>query len=146
MKIWFLLLTGLLLPAMVWSQDTICMRNGDRIDAKVEQIDPDYVKYKRFSNPNGPLYVVERQDVAEIRYRNGSADVFSSEENGSSYNSDSDAYDDDRDDKDRTVVRVFVNTLPYFAFQVLTSGWWTGGCRPWFRSGGGHHHGHYGPR
>lgn len=142
MRNFFLLTFCLVAPVFFYSQDTICMRNGDRIDAKVEQIDPDYIKYKRFSNPNGPLYVVERQDVAEIRYGNGSADVFTPEETQTYYNSDEEG---DQDGNDRTVIRVFVNSLPYFAFQVLSSGWWTG-CRPWFRSGGGHHHGHYGPR
>ena len=58
------------------AQDTIYTRNGEVIPAKVYEITATEIKYKKPSNPDGPLYVTSKEDVAVIEYKNGSKDVF----------------------------------------------------------------------
>jgi hypothetical protein len=63
-----------------WSAgDTIVDRNGGKTEAKVLRVLPGTVEYKKPSNPDGPVYVVERCTVAEIIYSNGERDTFTGE-------------------------------------------------------------------
>lgn len=59
-----------------FAQDTIYTRGGEVIPAKVYEITPTEIKYKKPSNPDGPLYVTSKENVAVIEYKNGSKDVF----------------------------------------------------------------------
>lgn len=56
--------------------DTVIDRAGNRIPARVTRILPDTVEYKKASNPNGPLYVVGKEQVAMVVYANGERDTF----------------------------------------------------------------------
>jgi hypothetical protein len=73
----------------VFSQDTIYTRNGEMIPAKVYEITQNEIKYKKPSNPDGPLYVANKSDVALIEYKNGSKDIFPTDANSSSVNTNS---------------------------------------------------------
>ena len=59
-----------------FSQDIIILKTGDEITAKVEEIKPDVVSYRKFENLQGPLYTVEKNKIFMIKYANGSKDVF----------------------------------------------------------------------
>ena len=74
-----------LLPAMLLlvvlsmsatAQDTITKNDGSVIQAKVLEITPTEVKYKRYNNLEGPLYVLNKTEVSAIKYENGEKDVF----------------------------------------------------------------------
>ena len=58
------------------AQDLIVLRSGDEIEAKVEEVATDVIKYKKFDNLTGPSYSIEKYKVFMIRYENGSKDVF----------------------------------------------------------------------
>ncbi len=58
------------------AQDTIVFRNGDSLTVSVKEISNEVVKYKRFSNPDGPLYIDIRDDISSIIYENGDIDYF----------------------------------------------------------------------
>ncbi len=58
------------------SQDTLLFRNGSSIISKVLEITPIEIKYKKIENVDGPLYIVNREDVKFINYKNGSIDSF----------------------------------------------------------------------
>jgi uncharacterized protein (TIGR02145 family) len=58
------------------SQDVIFKKTGDEIQAKVLEILPDIVKYKKISNMEGPTYSILIEDVFMIKYQNGTKDVF----------------------------------------------------------------------
>lgn len=58
--------------------DTIVLRNGDFINAIVNEISSNQIKYKKASNPNGPLYTLEKHEVLSIKYENGDVDKFDS--------------------------------------------------------------------
>jgi len=64
-----------LLPAI--AQDTLTLLNGNRITALVNEVLPTEIKYKKFDNPDGPVYTVLKEEVVTIRYRNGTMDEFS---------------------------------------------------------------------
>ncbi len=58
------------------SQDTIFKNNGDKIRAKVMEINTEEIKYKRFDFPDGPLYIENKAAVTMIKYANGNKDYF----------------------------------------------------------------------
>ena len=70
-----LLLACLGLAAMQ-AQDLITLRDGTDIEAKVLQVSPDEIKYKRTDNPDGPDFILPTSDVLLIRYANGTNQVF----------------------------------------------------------------------
>jgi hypothetical protein len=75
MRIFIVLLLVLackILPA----QDTIVMKNGDLIVAKIIEVNESSVKYKKFSYQEGPLFIISIERIAEIRYADGSKDTF----------------------------------------------------------------------
>ncbi|OFX21106.1 MAG: hypothetical protein A2041_05760 [Bacteroidetes bacterium GWA2_31_9b] len=60
-----------------FSQDVILLKNGEEIKAFVNEIDINIIKYKKFENPNGPIYNLKKTDVISVTYENGTKDVFS---------------------------------------------------------------------
>ncbi len=58
------------------AQDIITTRSGEDIQAKVEEVSPLMIKYKRFSNLDGPSYSISTAQVVMIRYQNGEKDIF----------------------------------------------------------------------
>ena len=70
----------LLSVAGALAQDIIMLRTGDDIEALVQEIGTDEVKYKKFDNPNGPNYTLKKPEIFMIRYENGAKDVFTKQE------------------------------------------------------------------
>lgn len=66
------------------ADDIIVLRNGDVINAKVVEVMPDVIKYKKASNPDGPTYTIEIEKVLSIKYENGEIDKFSDSASGDS--------------------------------------------------------------
>jgi len=60
----------------VFAQDIIYLRTGDEIQAVVNEVDLNVIKYKKFENQTGPTYTVEKSTVFMIKYKNGTKDVF----------------------------------------------------------------------
>lgn len=58
------------------AQDIITKTNGDELKAKVTEITKDEIKYKRFDNPEGPVFILNRNEVFMIKYENGTKDIF----------------------------------------------------------------------
>jgi hypothetical protein len=57
---YFLSAALIIMPVCVFSQDRIKKVNGDIIQAKVLEVSADEVRYKRYSNPDGPCMYLER--------------------------------------------------------------------------------------
>lgn len=66
----------MLCTMQAFSQDLIILLSGDEIQAMVSEIGLDQVKYRKFDNPNGPVYTLEKSRVFMIKYENGTKDVF----------------------------------------------------------------------
>ena len=71
------------LPLLTNENDSLCdilvLKNGDEVKAKVLEISPIEIKYKKCNMPDGPLYVVKKSDVFMIKYANGTKEVIKSE-------------------------------------------------------------------
>lgn len=61
------------------AQDLIVLRNAsaDEIPAKVLEVGDTHIRYRKFSNIDGPVYSVSRSEVFFIRYENGEKEVIS---------------------------------------------------------------------
>ena len=58
------------------AQDLIVKTDRSAVEARVMEITPETVRYKRFSNPDGPTYVIPVGDIEYIRYANGEEERF----------------------------------------------------------------------
>lgn len=68
----------LLFTFSLFSQDIIYKNDGSEIKSKVIEISSDVIKYKKFSNLDGPLYNLSKAEVFMIVYENGEREVFKS--------------------------------------------------------------------
>ncbi len=73
-KILFLICALCSMSAM--AQDVIIKQNGDEIQCKLLEVGSEEIKYKRWTNLNGPTFIEERDDVFMIKYENGEKNVF----------------------------------------------------------------------
>ncbi|MFN9108868.1 MAG: hypothetical protein ACK5XN_02145 [Bacteroidota bacterium] len=77
MKQLFLLCSLLLFGSSgLAGQDLITRKTGEDIQAIVLEVGANEVKYRKFDNPEGPIYVLLKKEILMIRYKNGSKDVF----------------------------------------------------------------------
>ncbi|HBG70911.1 MAG: hypothetical protein A2W93_08710 [Bacteroidetes bacterium GWF2_43_63] len=63
-------------PLHLFAQDTIFTKGTTTIAAKVSEITEGEIKYRKFSNLNGPLYSISTNEVFKIRYENGEIEFF----------------------------------------------------------------------
>lgn len=59
-----------------FSQDVISLKRGVKLDATVTEITPTLVRYKLFTEPNGRIYFMYKDDVDSIVYKNGKVEKF----------------------------------------------------------------------
>jgi len=57
------------------AQDVIYKKDGVKIEAKVQEIGTSEIRYKKFSNLDGPVYVIFKSQVSMIIYENGTHEV-----------------------------------------------------------------------
>ena len=62
----------------IHAQDVIVKKDGSPILSKVLEVNTADIKYKKFSNPNGPTYSIGKAEILSINYENGEKDDFSS--------------------------------------------------------------------
>ena len=58
------------------SQDVISKKDDSTIQCKVTKVSSTEVEYKKWSNLDGPTYVISISDVLNIKYQNGDVDEF----------------------------------------------------------------------
>ena len=67
----------LLLAAIdVHGQDVIVLKDGSTIISKIFEVGTNEIRYKKYSNLDGPLYSIGKADVISINYQNGEKDLF----------------------------------------------------------------------
>jgi len=57
------------------AQDMIVLRDGNIIEAKVMEIHPSEIRYKRTDNLDGPMIIIPKDRVLSIKYKNGVVDI-----------------------------------------------------------------------
>lgn len=65
------------IPAFLFSQDVMVLKNSDEIKAKVIEINDLTILYKKWENLTGPNYNIKKEEVLFIRYENGTKEVIS---------------------------------------------------------------------
>jgi hypothetical protein len=68
------------------AQDVILKKDGNEIKAIVKEVGEETIKYNKFDNPSGPVYSIKKSEIFMITYKNGSKDVFKSEESSTEKN------------------------------------------------------------
>ena len=58
------------------AQDIIILNNTDEIKSKVIEILDSQVKYKKWTNLNGPSYSIDKSEIFMIKYANGEKETF----------------------------------------------------------------------
>lgn len=77
---WLYVILGLLCCTSVFAQDIIIKKDFSIIKSKVVEVASSIVKYKKYSNIDGPIYTIEAKDIIAINYENGEKDVFEHKE------------------------------------------------------------------
>ena len=72
------MLLMLLVSMVVAAQDVIVKKDGSTILSKVVEVSDTQVKYKKFSNLEGPTYIVSISELTSINYQNGEKENFGS--------------------------------------------------------------------
>ena len=62
---------------VAFSQDQLTKTDGTTMNVKIVEVGETTIKYKKSDNLDGPSYSVAIKDVAKVKYKNGSEDVFS---------------------------------------------------------------------
>lgn len=100
MRIVFTLL-AVLAANLLAAQDVIELNDGEEIRGRVTEIGVSTITYKKLSNPDGPLYEVEKERVELIRYENGTEETFKEETGNRTTQSDIDFFIKGQRDADR---------------------------------------------
>lgn len=74
MKKLFFLLTMCVVFNMS-AQDIIVKRNGDELQCKILEVSKNEVKYKRWTNQDGPTFSEKKSNIFMIKYENGEKDM-----------------------------------------------------------------------
>lgn len=57
------------------AQDVLYTTGGNKIQAKVTELNPTDIKYKDFSNLDGPTYVIARNEIVLIQFSDGTTQI-----------------------------------------------------------------------
>ncbi len=76
MKKILLTISFLIVIISVGAQDLLRKTNGDEVKVKVLEITSENIKYKKFSNIEGPLYTISKTELQEIIFENGDKETF----------------------------------------------------------------------
>ena len=72
----YLSLVALFVFSNIPAQDVIVKKDGSTIVSKIQEVNQDNIKYKKFSNLNGPTYTISISEIMTINYENGDIDSF----------------------------------------------------------------------
>ncbi|MDD4068192.1 MAG: hypothetical protein PHV65_04865, partial [Bacteroidales bacterium] len=80
-KLLYFLATALLSISSIYAQDIITTRVGDEIQAKIIEIGANEIKYKKWTNQEGPTYTLTKTEMFMVKYQNGEKEVFNQNNN-----------------------------------------------------------------
>jgi hypothetical protein len=122
MKRFLLLFVLLTASYSAFAQDIITRKDGTDIEARILEVTTTEVKYKKFSNLDGPIFYIPKSDILIVRYENGENEVFQDSREPLTLNTDFDVYPGMKynDYKDLYNTRNYVPQLgdPYTPFWI----------------------------
>lgn len=71
----------LLCSTTFFSQDLLIKKDSSKLEVKLLEVNPLSLKFKLYSNLNGPDYIIDKKEVALIIYQNGIQEVINITEN-----------------------------------------------------------------
>lgn len=71
-----IILIFIVLSVRLAAQDTIRFKSGEVKAVRVNEVGLSEIKYNSFNNLDGPSYIVNKSDIASIKYKNGQVDTF----------------------------------------------------------------------
>ena len=75
-KLIFLSIALTMCVSVLSAQDIIAFRNGKTVEAKVLEVTQNEIKYKKFHNPDSPLYTIHQSSVQYIKYAYGEIEEY----------------------------------------------------------------------
>ena len=127
-----------------FGQDTLYTVNGQKIPGKVIEINQNEIKYKKADNPDGPIYVVDKNDIALIEYKNGSKELYGTGSGSADQNDQQIANNNsNQQTQGRSRINIVLGGWGWGGWPIYNSwNWWGPRYRSYgyFRSG--HHHGY----
>jgi hypothetical protein len=75
-----------LLSQTILGQDLIIKKDYSVVKSNVLKVKEDVVEYKKFDNPDGPIYEINKREIIKIVYKNNTEDVFVVAERNDSLN------------------------------------------------------------
>ena len=79
MKRYFILLIFVLMALPILAQDTITKKDGTKLITKILEVSPSEVKYKKYSNPEGPTFILPTKDILIVTYQTGETETFTTQ-------------------------------------------------------------------
>lgn len=76
MKKYCITLLSVLCVSLLNAQDVIITKNAEKIEAKIIEVSPTEIKYKKTNNLDGPTFIFYASDVQTIIYSNGDVQLF----------------------------------------------------------------------
>ena len=68
----------------ILGQDVIVLKNGTTILSKVIEVGSNEIKYKKWTNQDGPLYTIGIAEILSVNYQNGEKETFTNLSSNSS--------------------------------------------------------------
>lgn len=95
MKRFILSLVAIIITSVCFAQDIIVQKDGSIIQAKVLEVGTTEVKYKKWSNQDGPSYAIAKSNILAITYQNGEKESFNDQPVMENLNQHTSTYNDD---------------------------------------------------
>ncbi|CAM4019644.1 hypothetical protein FLAN108750_05540 [Flavobacterium antarcticum] len=54
-----------------FAQDKIIKKGGETLEVKILEVGPNEIKYKLFSEPEGPIFIMDKDRIVEVVFENG---------------------------------------------------------------------------
>jgi len=58
------------------AQDTVFMRSGRRLQCRITEVGTTYIKYQNWNEIMDPNYVIQRSDIAWIKFESGNVEIY----------------------------------------------------------------------
>lgn len=78
-KRYYVLIILMFLCNHLSAQDIIIKKSQEEIKAKVFEINPTEVKYFKYENLDGPVYIIPKSDISMIIFENGMKEIISND-------------------------------------------------------------------
>ena len=79
MKRYFILQIFIFMTLSTLAQDIITKKDGTKLITKILEVSPTEVKYKKYSNQDGPTFILPTKDIFLVTYQNGETETFTTQ-------------------------------------------------------------------